>query len=728
MAVASPIEGDSHSCLEIDRGDQHDDAWEDDGWSVSLLNGYLGLGLATRPEYISSTDHRETALLNLYRPDPGGVDSEATAFEPQHIADSDVIEARIHPPRKTLVDLYSRIVHASFPIPDKGVLLTKNAVFYRMFAPPLPAAVTLSPGTTSSTIRLPIADGVARPANTSGQADLKKLAERTVADDLLRPKPSTCWPDSLSCSDAAPARADGSPPASTKWLIQKPGPVLSRRNNCELNGNVSKPAETERPLRLSGGFPFSIGDNIDAVGFLTTAGCLSFAGAPAAADSPAVANLQAADAVLISTTKTSLDLFATGAVGTRSPYEIVPNVFDPSYRNAATVLRVAEGFDEQGLYARKRPEEPTAGSNQSPKIAICAKPRSFAQLLYEGPCFAEQYVLAIRDFVEKAWVEDMDPVVPQALIREYRRPKLAREIGIAFAAYEAILVPTSPTFTTIEEAAREPVVENSILGAYTNYVNFMNWTALSIPAAFRSDWLPYWITLNRQSRWFTILDLGVVSQVVVGAHLSGFSLSRDLATRGAKLNFTATTSANDRLFAPEKKGATEKPGLRRVASSEPGAEIEAEVWRLPKDQLPQAHTARAAASAVDVPVFLRSDRLLSSTDEALVAAGAVGFSIMLKSIPGGDNIGLERCDDAAALKEALERVQRVADAKFGDSANTPEKVLEECPAPNLAKNVRASMREAAESLAAVVSYRNLRTAEFIYNIDTEEFYFLEVNT
>lgn len=76
------------------------------------------------------------------------------------------------------------------------------------------------------------------------------------------------------------------------------------------------------------GVPFAIKDNIDAAGWLTTAACPEFA-YTAEKDATVVAKLRAAGAILIG--KTNLDQFATGLVGTRSPYGAVPNSFDPAY-------------------------------------------------------------------------------------------------------------------------------------------------------------------------------------------------------------------------------------------------------------------------------------------------------------------------------------------------------------------------------------------------------------
>lgn len=76
------------------------------------------------------------------------------------------------------------------------------------------------------------------------------------------------------------------------------------------------------------GIPFAIKDNVDAAGWPTTAACPAIASV-AERDATAVAKLKAAGAILIG--KTNLDQFATGLVGTRSPYGAVANAFNPAY-------------------------------------------------------------------------------------------------------------------------------------------------------------------------------------------------------------------------------------------------------------------------------------------------------------------------------------------------------------------------------------------------------------
>ena len=76
------------------------------------------------------------------------------------------------------------------------------------------------------------------------------------------------------------------------------------------------------------GIPFAVKDNIDVAGWPTTAACPAFSYI-ADVDATVVHRLRCAGAIVVG--KTNLDQFATGLVGTRSPYGIVPNSFRPEY-------------------------------------------------------------------------------------------------------------------------------------------------------------------------------------------------------------------------------------------------------------------------------------------------------------------------------------------------------------------------------------------------------------
>jgi allophanate hydrolase len=93
------------------------------------------------------------------------------------------------------------------------------------------------------------------------------------------------------------------------------------------------------------GVPFVVKDNIDVRGLPTTAACPAFAYL-AEDDAASVARLRAAGGIVLA--KTNLDQFATGLVGTRSPYGAVPNSFNAEYisggSSSGSAIAVAHGL------------------------------------------------------------------------------------------------------------------------------------------------------------------------------------------------------------------------------------------------------------------------------------------------------------------------------------------------------------------------------------------------
>jgi allophanate hydrolase len=93
------------------------------------------------------------------------------------------------------------------------------------------------------------------------------------------------------------------------------------------------------------GVPFAVKDNIDVAGLPTTAACPEFSYHPAR-HAPVVERLLQAGAIVIG--KTNLDQFATGLVGTRTPYGICSSVFDARYvsggSSSGSAVAVARGL------------------------------------------------------------------------------------------------------------------------------------------------------------------------------------------------------------------------------------------------------------------------------------------------------------------------------------------------------------------------------------------------
>jgi allophanate hydrolase len=122
--------------------------------------------------------------------------------------------------------------------------------------------------------------------------------------------------------------------------------------------HVSVPTDRTLPLF---GLPFAVKDNIDVADWPTTAACPEYA-YTAAADAPVVKRLRQLGAIPIG--KTNLDQFATGLVGTRSPYGIPRSVFSEAHisggSSSGSAVAVAAGLVSFALGTD------TAGSGRVP--------------------------------------------------------------------------------------------------------------------------------------------------------------------------------------------------------------------------------------------------------------------------------------------------------------------------------------------------------------------------
>lgn len=547
-----------------------------------------------------------------------------------------------------------------------------------------------------------------------------------------------------------------------------PAVFISLRNEADAVAEAERLAARADAAALPlFGVPVAVKDNIDALGFPTTAACPAVSYTPTH-DSTAVARLRAAGAIIIG--KTNLDQFATGLVGVRSPYGIPRNpiradlipggsssgsatavaaglvplslgtdtagsgrvpamlnnivglkpslgmistagvvpacrtldcisVFALTVDDAATALSVMAGPDQADPFSRDRPlgtirsfpanirlgvprngqliffgdrtSEAAYASALQRWTALGASLVEFdlepfyetARLLYDGPWVAERY-LAIRDLLASA-PDAIHPVTreitaagarltaAETFSALYRLQGLRKLAERTFAGIDALVLPTAPTVFSTAQVLANPIELNSRLGTYTNFVNLLDLCGLALPAAMRSDGIPFGITLlapagrdaflasiGRVFHADTALPVGAkgVAQpplasvpadaadeipiAAVGAHLSGMALNGELTALGGRLLEATRTAPDYKLYALST--TPPKPGMLRVEAGK-GAAIELEIWSL------TAAAFGKFVAAIPPPLSIGTIRL---TD----GRGVKGFIVEPEALSGARDI------------------------------------------------------------------------------------------
>ncbi len=173
--------------------------------------------------------------------------------------------------------------------------------------------------------------------------------------------------------------------------------------------------------------------------------------------------------------------------------------------------------------------------------------------------------------------------------------------------------------------------------------------------------------------------------------------------------------------------------------------------------------ARRIAALIGVPTVPGTDQV-KSADDALIFGKRAGYPFLFKASAGGGGRGMRVVRGPAEVSGAFSSASAEAGAAFGDptlfieryierarhieiqiiadhhgnvvhlcerdcsTQRRHQKIIEEGPSPVIDAELRATMGEAAVKLARHVGYRNAGTVEFIVDMDTRDFYFLEVNT
>jgi pyruvate carboxylase len=173
--------------------------------------------------------------------------------------------------------------------------------------------------------------------------------------------------------------------------------------------------------------------------------------------------------------------------------------------------------------------------------------------------------------------------------------------------------------------------------------------------------------------------------------------------------------------------------------------------------------ARGLAISAGVPVLPGTEKLVKSFADAKKIAAEIGYPVMVKAAMGGGGRGMRVVRSESELEARLEEAQSESRSAFGDASvflekflarakhlevqiladthgnllhlyerdcsvqRRHQKVVEVAPAANLPPSVRTELCGAAAQLARKATYRNAGTVEFLYDVDSRKWYFIEVN-
>ena len=247
-----------------------------------------------------------------------------------------------------------------------------------------------------------------------------------------------------------------------------------------------------------------------------------------------------------------------------------------------------------------------------------------ALLLYEGPWVSERY-LAIENLMQtnpnavhpvvRGIIEDgRTPLATSLFKAQYRLEELRQLCSDILKQFDCLLTPTAGKLFSIEEMLAEPVLYNSQLGYYTNFMNLLDMASVAVPTAFTDQNLPFGITLigpafsdrkllsiaNRiqgaipltagamqtaatspdQNQPTNTQHKDTIDVVVCGAHLDGLPLNWQLKERGAVLKQATQSAPCYTLFALA-GGPPFRPGM--VLNEAEGRAIDVEIWSVPAE-------------------------------------------------------------------------------------------------------------------------------------------------
>src|SRR5688572_11892665 len=173
--------------------------------------------------------------------------------------------------------------------------------------------------------------------------------------------------------------------------------------------------------------------------------------------------------------------------------------------------------------------------------------------------------------------------------------------------------------------------------------------------------------------------------------------------------------------------------------------------------------ARGLAKKLNIPVLPGTEKPVEERAEALRVASDIGFPLIIKAAFGGGGRGMRVVNKASELAHLLDEARSEAGRSFGNPAvflekyvprakhlevqilgdqhgqvlhlherdcsvqRRHQKVVEIAPSIGVDEKVRAALCEAAVRMAREVGYDNAGTVEFLYDADTGQWYFIEMN-
>jgi allophanate hydrolase len=286
------------------------------------------------------------------------------------------------------------------------------------------------------------------------------------------------------------------------------------------------------------------------------------------------------------------------------------------------------------------------------------------QMLYEGAFVAER-AASVKSILSKNPAGVL-PVINRVLSRAegftatdaflgmQTLAEHAKRTRLAWPNIDLFIVPTTPFFPKVSEVEADPIGLNSRLGALMNFANLLDLSALAVPSDLRADGLPFGITLfGKRDADAYLAAIGNAFQrdvagtlgktgaplppapdpraprpgnlllSVVGAHLTGQPLNKQLTDLSATLVRACKTSAEYRLYALPNT-VPPKPGLVRVNSG--GSAIEVEVWELTPEAFGQFMKGVPAPMTIGTCILEDGSKVHGFGCEPIALEGATDIS------------------------------------------------------------------------------------------------------